>query len=457
MFSKIKQILNKHSVLQNTSWLTFQNIFTMILGVVITSVVARYFGTEKYGVFNYILSITSLFTGIATVGINYIAVKDLTQNPEDEGKILGTSFFIRVIVSALLVIVSEFTVFFLTENDTTSMVIGIFLSLMMLFNCSDVIEYYSTANLKVKYLSISKIISYTIFVLLKVLIVVLKLGIEYYAATYMIEAILYAIFLAISYKIIRNKNTKKYKWQIDIKYAKKLLSNCWYFALSSIMVTIYMKIDQVMLGKMIEDKSQVGIYSAAVRIAEMWAFIPNAIITSFKPIIMNTKWQNNKKEYIKKLQKLYDISSIVCVVFSVGIAIFSKIIIYLLYGNEFIEAANVLCILIWGIWFGILGNVHYIWLMCENKEKYSLIYSVIGSISNIILNFILIPKYGMYGAAIATLISQFLANVVSFNFFYETKELTRYAIKSILFVNLLRMLKINLKKYIMKKHKKRSE
>lgn len=449
MFSNIKQKLEEHNVFKkvakNSSWIVFQNIFTMILGVVITGVIARYFGTEKYGIFNYILSITSLFSGIASIGIYHIATKDLTQRPEDEGKILGTSFTIRLIAAILLVIAAETTVCIMTHNDSTSMVIGILLSLMMLFSCSEVIDYYATANLKVKYLAVSKCISYIIFAVLKILIVVLKLDIRYYTATYLIEGIIYAIFLSISYKLIHKNIGKTCKWSFDKDYAKKLLSNCWYFALSSIMVTIYMRIDQVMLGKMIEDKSQVGIYSAAVRIAEMWAFVPNSIISSFKPVIMKYKGENNNKEYVKNLQRLYDISSLVSILFAIGITIFARLIIMILYGKAFLEASKILYILIWGIWFGILGNVHYVWLICENKGKYSLFYSATGSISNIIFNAILIPKYGMYGAAIATLISQFIANIVSFGIFKETRVLSKFAIKAILLVEPLKFVKNKIK------------
>lgn len=449
MFSNIKQKLEGHNVFKkvakNSSWIVFQNIFTMILGVVITGVIARYFGTEKYGIFNYILSITSLFSGIASIGIYHIATKDLTQRPENEGKILGTSFTIRLIAAILLIIAAETTVCIMTHNDSTSMVIGILLSLMMLFSCSEVIDYYATANLKVKYLAVSKCISYIIFAVLKILIVVLKLDIRYYTATYLIEGIIYAIFLSISYKLIHKNIGKTCKWSFDKDYAKKLLSNCWYFALSSIMVTIYMRIDQVMLGKMIEDKSQVGIYSAAVRIAEMWAFVPNSIISSFKPVIMKYKGENNNKEYVKNLQRLYDISSLVSILFAIGITIFARLIIMILYGKAFLEASKILYILIWGIWFGILGNVHYVWLICENKGKYSLFYSATGSISNIIFNAILIPKYGMYGAAIATLISQFIANIVSFGIFKETRVLSKFAIKAILFVEPLKFVKNRIK------------
>lgn len=449
MFVKIRQKLEKNQIFKkvakNTSWAFFQNIFIMLLSVITTGVIARYFGTQNYGIFNYILSIVSLFTGIASMGINHIAVKDLAQKPEEEDKIMGTSFFIRNVIATILIIIAETTILILTNNDITSMLIGLLLSLIMLCNTSEVIDYYATANLKVKYLAISKILSYIIFSMSKMFIVIFKLDIIFYSATYLIEAILYAVFLFISYRIINKKTQKKIKWSFDKQYAKKLLSKSWYFALSSIMVTIYMRIDQVMLGRMIEDKAQVGIYSAAVRIAEMWTFVPNSIITTFKPIIMKYKGEKKEKEYRLNLQLLYDISSIICITFAILITICSKLIIYILYGNEFLQASEILCILVWGIWFGVLGNVHYVWLTCENKGKFSLFYSGVGSISNIIMNFLLIPKYGMYGAAIATLTSQFLANIISFALIKETRRLSIYAVKSMAFIELRNIVKNKLK------------
>lgn len=439
MFKIFKENNLIKKVSKNSGFLLFQNIFTMLLSALVTGVVARHFGTEKYGVFNYVLSITGLFSGIAAIGMNHIVIKDLTQQPENENKILGTSFWLRVIVAIMLTIVSEIVVIILSKGEKIYAIIGAFLSAMMLFNCLEVIDYYAKAKIRVKYIAISKIVSFSIISVCKILVVVYNLGLEYYACMYLIEAIIYAFLLIISYKKMHNKENIS-KWIFDKEYAKKLLSKCWYFAISAIMVTIYLKIDQVMLGSLVQDKSQVGIYSAAVRIADMWVFVPIAIITTIKPIIIGYKGKQ-EEQYRKNLQRLYDICSIVGIVFAIGITIFSKLIIYILYGAEFLEASKILYIIIWGIWIGELGNIHYVWMVCENKEKYSLFYSMSGSITNIILNSILIPKYGMIGAAIATLFSQIIANVFSFSIFKESRELSKYALKAIFFIEPIKLLK----------------
>lgn len=449
MLTKIQNKLKKHKllkkVIENSSWIVMQNILTMILGVFVTAIVARYLGTEKYGTFNYVLSFVSLFSGIAAVGIHHISVKDLKFSPNEEGKILGTSFIIRLIIAIILIIVSETVLFLINGYDVTILTIGILLSSMMIFNCFEVIDYYNTATMNVKYSAIAKFVSYIVLVVIKLLVVFLDLGLIWYTVAYTFEFLIYAVALYFSYKLIHKKQNITCKWSFDKEYAKKLLSRSWYFALSSLMVTIYMRIDQAMLGSMLKDKSEVGIYSAAVRIAEMWAFVPNAIITALKPAVIEYK-KNNEEKYKESLGRLYSIVSLTCIIFSVFIIMFSKLIINILYGAEYINAYKSLYILVIGTWFGIVGNVHYVWLVCENKGKYTLFYSFSGSILNVIFNIFLIPQYGGYGAAIATLISQVVANIFSFAIFKETRALTKNAIKAIFLVDLYKIIKEFFKK-----------
>ena len=103
----------------------------------------------------------------------------------------------------------------------------------------------------------------------------------------------------------------------------------------------------------------------------------------------------------------------------------------ILYGIDYLTAYIPLIILVFGIWIGVLGNIHYIWMTCENKEKYSLFYSFCGSFANIILNAILIPKYGIIGAAIATLSSQIFSNIIAFLFIKDARCLSFMLLKSL--------------------------
>jgi O-antigen/teichoic acid export membrane protein len=418
--NKLLSKFNMGSVSKNVSWILIQNVFSMICGVFVTAIVARHYGATGYGYINFAQSFVALFSFIAIMGTNHIIMKDLSEDKIDDGIILGSNLFIRIILAIISLFICQGISVLVYDKNINILILLFNLNTIL---CSfDVFSYYAQSKMQNKYISISKIISISVFSILKLLVVFLKLNISFFVLTYLIETIIYSILLYISYKKI-NFN-KDIKWKINCLYIKELLKKGKYYALSSLMVTIYLRIDQVMLGTMISDKSQVGIYSAAVRISEIWTFVPISIITSYKPIIINEKIIN-KKKYDNELSKLYNIVSFVCVLFVFMICIFGKLGIHILYGNEYKSAYIPLILLTIGIWFGVLGNIHYVWMICENKEKYSIFYSFVGCLINIIFNFLLIPNYGMIGAAFATLISQIASNIISFCFIKDARILVK--------------------------------
>lgn len=428
--NKLLSKLNLSNVSKNVSWILFQNIYTMMLGMIITGIVARHYGTDGYGIINFAMSFVSLFSFIAVFGTNHIILKDLTEKKYKLGTVLGSNLFVRIILSLISLIVSQ--IFALVLYDKFTNIIILLFNINTILCCSDVITYYAQSKIKNKYISISKIISTTIFSILRLTAVFLNLNITLYIITYLIETIIYSILLVISYKKV--KEDEDIKWGIDKKYIFSLLKKSKYYALSALMVTIYLKIDQVMLGTIFTDKSKVGIYSAAVRIAEIWTFVPLSVITSYKPIVIKSK-KHSEEVYNKSLQKLYNIVSCICFVFTLGVIIFGKLGIYILYGSSYLTAYIPLIILVFGIWIGTLGNIHYIWMICENKEKYSLLYSFNGCIVNIILNILLIPNFGIIGAAIATLASQIFANIIAFLFIKDARCVSIMLLKSMNPVN----------------------
>lgn len=428
-------------VKKNISWILIQNIYTMIIGMIITGIVARHYGTEGYGIINFGTSFVSLFSFIAIFGTNHIIINDFTKNESNAGIILKTNLIVRIILSVIALIVCQ-TAATIMYNDSTIRLIVFLFNINTILSCSDVITYYAQSKIKNKYISICKIISFTVLSILKIIVISYNLNIIYLISTYLIETIIYSILLIFSFKKIKDKD-EVIIYKFDKSYAKTLIKRSKYFALSSLMVTIYLKIDQVMLGTFFTDKSVVGIYAAAVKISELWTFVPISVITSFKPIVIECKSKNNDLAYKKNLQKLYNIVSLICFIFLIGIIIFGKLGIHIIYGKSYYEAYLPLIILTIGVWFGVLGNIHYIWMTCENKEKYSTIYSLVGCVTNIILNAILIPKYSYYGAAIATLISQTASNIIVFELIPKARIIAMMALKSLNIFNGIKELKNN--------------
>ena len=428
--SKIK--IGLKQILGNSMWQISEKIITMVIGVIVTGIVARYLGTEGYGLVNFVVSIVTLYTAFSTLGMETFVVKDVLKKDKDKNKVLGTSFIIRIIGGIALIIISQITLYIINPKDVITQLLGVIMGSCMIFKSFEVIEYYFQSQMKLKINSIIRIITLIIVSGCKVLVVMLDLGTIGYMFTYLIDALIAGLLLFIYLKL-----NEKIKFEFDKEYAKELLKKCWYVAISGMMITIYMRIDQVMLGSMLPTKSQNGIYSAAVKIAEMWYFIPLALINSFKPVIMKAKHEDNEKEYKNYVQKLYDMVSIIGVVCGIGITIFSPLIVNIIYGEEYAQSAQILSISVWAGLFATLGSARSVWLVTENLQKYTIAYTLGGCILNVILNSVLIPNYGAYGAAFATLFAQIFSNVFVLMLFKKTRISSMMILKSIFCNNLL--------------------
>ncbi len=413
------------NIFGNSMWQIGEKIITMIFSVFVTSIVARYLGTEDYGFVNYIISIVMLFTTFSTLGMEKITIKDIIEREESEERILGTSFYIRLIGGIVLIFISQITIYILDEKNMLAQLLGLIMGLCMIFRAYEVIEYYLQSQMKLKTISIIRFCSTFFVAILRILVVIFDWGIVGFTATYLFDAIIVAVLLKIWYK-----KRKKLKFKFSLEYAKRILSKCWYVAISGLMVTLYMRIDQVMLGSMLDNKTENGIYSAAVRIAEIWYFVPTAIISAFQPaIVMKKKY--SEEQYEKSMQRLYDIVAIVGIAFGILITLFGDIAVQILYGEEYKGATSILKISVWAGLFATLGTARSVWLVNENLQKYSLIYTSIGCVTNIVLNYFLIPKIGARGAAIATLIAQFVTNVLALVPFKKTRKSSTMILKSI--------------------------
>lgn len=413
------------NIFGNSMWQIGEKIITMIFSVFVTSIVARYLGTEDYGFVNYIISIVMLFTTFSTLGMEKITIKDIIEREESEERILGTSFYIRLIGGIVLIFISQITIYILDEKNMLAQLLGLIMGLCMIFRAYEVIEYYLQSQMKLKTISIIRFCSTFFVAILRILVVIFDWGIVGFTATYLFDAIIVAVLLKIWYK-----KRKKLKFKFSLEYAKRILSKCWYVAISGLMVTLYMRIDQVMLGSMLDNKTENGIYSAAVRIAEIWYFVPTAIISAFQPAIVMKK-KHSEEQYEKTMQRLYDIVAIVGIGFGILITLFGDIAVQILYGDEYKGATSILKISVWAGLFATLGTARSVWLVNENLQKYSLIYTSVGCVTNIVLNYFLIPKIGAKGAAIATLIAQFVTNVLALVPFKKTRKSSTMILKSI--------------------------
>ena len=181
-----------------------------------------------------------------------------------------------------------------------------------------------------------------------------------------------------------------------------------------------MKIDQVMLKEMLNTKA-VGVYAAAVKLCEAWYYVPIVITASLFPVIISSK-QKSDTLYQQRMQKLYDLMVWVSVTVAIPTTFLADWIIVILYGNDYEASATVLRIYIWAGVFTFLGVASFKWLVTENLQRYSFYVLAIGAIINIGSNLLLVPIYGINGAAVATIISYGIGSYAGLAFFKKSRQ-----------------------------------
>lgn len=186
-------------------------------------------------------------------------------------------------------------------------------------------------------------------------------------------------------------------------------------------------------------RHELGIYSVAVRVAELWYFMPTAIISSVFPALITAK-QEGEIKYKQRLQLLYCAMTWMGVTVAMIMTLLASPVINLLYGDQYIEAGSILAINIWAGIFVFQGVARHKWMLIERLQNYSLIFFAIGLIVNVILNVLLIPSLKAKGAAYAALASQFTVAIIAPMLFTKTRISSIMLLKSFLPVNELTML-----------------
>jgi O-antigen/teichoic acid export membrane protein len=240
--------------------------------------------------------------------------------------------------------------------------------------------------------------------------------------------------LAIGYIILYKKSNNHIRnWKHDARITGYLLKHSWPLAFSAILVTIYMKIDQVMIP-MYEKASELGIYTTAASLSENWYFIPVAIVTSVFPAIMHAR-KTDIDRYYKRLQNMYDLMVILSVSIALAMSLGSNLIYHLLYKPAYWPAAPVLAVHVWAGVVVFVGSASGQYLIAEGYFKLSMLRTGVGAIVNIVLNLFFIPAYGIIGAAYATLIAYAVATFFIL-FIPKTRQQGLMMFKSLFLISL---------------------
>lgn len=390
---------------KNASWLFGEKVLRASIVLVVGIWMARYLGSEQFGVFNYALSFVALFSTVASLGLDGVVIRDLVDRPEIKNKIMGTALGLRLSGTVISIFFLMVSTLFIAKSSTTNTIIYIIAG-ASLFQAFNVIDMYFQSKVMGRYSVYASIISLTLSGALKIGMIFLGADLIFFALSVPIEAAIlataYLYLYSVYQKTYERVNEHQFNWKFDSSLARSLLKQSFPLLLSGGASIINMRMDQVLLGSM-TNFSVVGNYAVAVRLSELWFVLPGVIGASIFPSIIESK-RRGAGIYAERVVLTIKTMALFAIPFAALVTIFSGPIIGLLYGSQYQDAAFYLAI---HIWSGVPYLVLFVYsqvAIIENLTKLTFYISLYAIAINLILNYFLIPIYGGTAAVCVTLI-----------------------------------------------------
>ena len=414
-------------ILKNISWLFSEKLLSMLIALITMWVLARQLGPQNFGTLSYLLAIIALLGPLVALGLNSIIVRELINKPAYNDKIMSTVIGLRLFGAIFGVILCWLIAFFannFTDVESTCLYI---LGLASIFSGLNGFEFWFQAKVAAGIVAKMRTTVVIVFAVLKIIITLSSNNLILLVSIFAIEQA--TLGLGFLWLYIRESTGIKIDL-FDWSYGLSIIKQSFWLILSGIAAVIYLKIDQVMLGQM-AGREEVGIYSVAVRLSEVWYFFATAVVVSVFPSLLKQR-SDNPSLYSKRLQQVCDLLFVSALVSAICVAFLSPVLIPIVFGEAYKGSAVLLSIHIWAGLFVFMRALVSKWLIAEHLLKFSLLSHGLGALVNIVGNYLLIPSFGGLGAAYATVLSYAIASYVTFWLHPITFPITKIMTRSLL-------------------------
>lgn len=404
----------KQTIFKNTFWLVMADGITRLLKLFLFIYIARILGANEYGKFAFALAFVGLFAIFFDLGISQIVIREISRENRKEKEfpaILSLKLLLSVVTLFLILLGS----FFITSDSQIQKIIWVLAIFSVIEGISAIIFSFFQAKQKMEYQAFSKILEAMLVTAFGFFILFNFPSAQNLSYAYLFSAFLTLIFISLFFHF----KFFYLKFSFNLSIWKEYLSLAWPLALAGVFGTIYSQTDSVMMGYL-GQISQVGWYNAAQKIIGV-TVIPAALIsTSFFPAL-NSAFSQSKEKFQKIFNYFFGVMIFLAFPIVVGGTVLAQKIIDFVYDPSYFPSILTFQILILMAGINMLSFPFGQILVVFNQQKKIFWITLSGAIVNVILNFILIPKYSLYGAAVATVITVF---IVLFLFFQFTRKLT---------------------------------
>lgn len=383
-------------------------------GAILTVFVARMLGASELGVYSIVMAWSAFLVPLTSLGLNNIVVRQMVKNDtgHDAMTMLYSAISMRLVLGLLggCVMLAAFYLLYPAMFSGNIAVAIPVLFLLQMFIGFVLFEFY--LNYQGTFRTVAYVKSAISLLSFGVKLALLFSGFGI-ASLLLLTGIEFFVVGVAQYLIYKRKHLPfkdgESRWPgyrprwFNLTQAKQLLKRSSWLWVSGIVSVIYLKIDIVMIGSM-AGTEQAGIYAAASRLSELWYVFPATLAARYYPDMIRAHQQGWAPYYLK-LRRFALLFFCTAFAIAVVMSLLAPWIISLLFGDAFASAVDVLRIHIWAGCFIFVRYLISQHLLITEQEPLSLLSHAVGALLNVGLNFWLIPKMGIVGAAWATLIS----------------------------------------------------
>jgi len=405
--SRLNLSATKQKVIRNVVWAVTGKVVTLLGGLLVGIFVARYLGPEQYGLMSYVMSYVAIFQVLAFFGMDNIEIREESKMPEEKDKIIGTAFGLKLFFAIVTIGLVALTTCIFEADSFTKWMIMLY-SLSMIMNSFSVIRNYFTSLVWNEYIVKTEITRTLVGAGIKVALLLLHAPLVWFITATLFDTMLIAGGYLVSY---RSKIDSIRKWTFDKKQAKYMIHQSFPLLLSGAAVVVYQKIDQVMIGNMI-DHAAVGYYAVAGKFLEICIFVPTILTQTITPVLVRSREQN-EQEYREKAQIFMNITVWGTIIMCLLITLLATPLVRYTFGPQYMASVVLLQIMV----FKVVGYAHAqitgAMIVVENKQKYVVLRNLIGCICAIGFNLLMIPLFGAIGAAISSIVTAACTGIFS--------------------------------------------
>ncbi len=409
-------------ILGNSGWQFADRLFRQGGGILISIAIARHLGPQYFGDLSFAIAFSIFFAALAKLGLDTIVVREIVRQPERSGDILGAAFVLKLLGGVLALSLAALTIRWIRPHDPALQGLVVIVAAGIVFQAFDTADLWFQSQVQSRWTAIARGSAFVVLATTNISLIVMKAPVEAFAWTAAAEAVLCAIgFSVVVWRAPRPADLRlRVRWQQMVI----LLRESGYLIFAGIAVALYLRLDQILLAEFMDNKA-VGLYSAALKLSEMWYVIPTVIVSSATPYLTTLYSQSPQSPdaYRQKLQQLLNMLMRVAFLIVIPMVLLARVLMQWLYGAAYAEAGLILSIHIVAAVFVFQGVGISAAMVIEQRTRLLWWQTLAGVLCNIALNSVLIPLYGAAGAAVALVLSQLFVNYGVLALWSETRHL----------------------------------